>query len=586
MKARLELALMMSASLLAPAVARAAWSVDPVTVHATTDACPLVAAASDAQDGAIVVWQQDDAANPGVFRLLAKRVLANGEVDAAWPADGALVSSMETVNRPALGALGDGSGGAYVWWMEQWSRSLYLTRILPDGTIAPGWLARGKSLGSLTTPAHRPLVFPDGQGGIWLGWLNGDPLATTGRISHLGPGGLGAGGWPTGGRGYAASSPDEGELQTLAFTFAPAPDGGAWVAWGDAMHDADGYHAGSWRLLRVASTGSVAPGWDAAGLPVRDFHGESLLDTGLYYYQPCFPPYFAASPVAVASDGAEGVYLFVSSTTSADASRLFHLDASGSPVPTWPAVGVATRSGGVDAGAEHSLRLFPEAAGGVFALEPAFYDHGTDLELIRFTPAGTRTTWDQLWDPRGFEAIVPPSGDAYLASCWPTGPTGPYSPYAHIALRQTYASGAEGPGFYEWFDRTGGTTYYGDIGLAPTSGAGAILAWSQVYERQGVFARRFTGAGQVAVEPGVVVAQALRLRFAPGRGVVATLGRVAEGRIQLHDVTGRACAGTDVPAGAREVTLEGTATLAPGLYFARHRGPGGAIETGRVVIVR
>jgi hypothetical protein len=39
---------MLSASLLAPAVAHAAWSVDLVTVHATTDECPLVAAASDA----------------------------------------------------------------------------------------------------------------------------------------------------------------------------------------------------------------------------------------------------------------------------------------------------------------------------------------------------------------------------------------------------------------------------------------------------------------------------------------------------------------------------------------------------------
>jgi hypothetical protein len=205
--------------------------------------------------------------------------------------------------------------------------------------------------------------------------------------------------------------------------------------------------------------------------------------------------------------------------------------------------------------------------------------------LSRITPAGTRTMWSRV-TPDGFECIVPPSGDTYLASYWPNGPYGPYQPYASLQLEQTYASGAEGPGFLEWHDQPV-IHWYGDIGLAPTSGAGAILTWSQAYQRQGVFARRFSQAGQVTgVEPGGATARALRLRFAPGRGVIAALGSVAEGRIQLLDVAGRVCGGADVPAGAREVALEGTASLAPGLYFARHRGADGAIETGRVVVVR
>jgi hypothetical protein len=49
---------------------------------------------------------------------------------------------------------------------------------------------------------------------------------------------------------------------------------------------------------------------------------------------------------------------------------------------------------------------------------------------------------------------------------------------------------------------------------------------------------------------------------------------------------GRACGGADVPSSAREVTLAGTAPLAPGLYFARHHGADGSGETGRVVVVR
>jgi hypothetical protein len=599
MKARLGIALVLSAALFVPAVGHAGWSADPVTVHATTDACPLVAAASDAQDGAIVVWQQNDAANPGVYRLLAQRVLASGDVDASWPVDGALVSSA-TSNRVALGALGDGSGGAYVWWMQ--STALYLTRILPDGTIAPGWPANGKTVGFLPTSAFRPLVFADGQGGIWLGWLAGALASRLGHVKHLGPDGLGAGGWPTNGRGYAVSSSDEGERRTLAFTYAPAADGGAWIAWGDALNDSVGLLAGSWRLKRVTSTGLTAPGWDAAGLPVRDFQGELLVD------QPYFGDFgdFAAALVAVAPDGADGAYLLLSDVFGEVGlgaefqPKLFHFDAAGLPDPSWPAAGICPHPGlaAFDLSATHadySLRLFPEAAGGVFALCPHAYGSWPtfgDVTLHRVTAAGTPADWPTAWSgrnmhlPFGLEAIVPPSGDTYIASYFPDGPHGRYDPYAFLALDQTYASGAEGAGFGEG-QAQHVTDCYGDIGLAPTSNAGAIFAWSQVYERHGVFARRFTGAGQVtAVEPGAVVAQALRLRFAPGRGVVATLGSVAEGRIRLLDVAGRVCAGAEVPAGAHEVTLEGTAMLAPGLYFARHRGADGAIETGRVVIVR
>jgi hypothetical protein len=88
------------------------------------------------------------------------------------------------------------------------------------------------------------------------------------------------------------------------------------------------------------------------------------------------------------------------------------------------------------------------------------------------------------------------------------------------------------------------------------------------------------------VEPTPESPRVFRLRFAPGHGVVAIVGGVEAGRIWLYDVTGRVCAGVEVPAGALEVTIEGTATIAPGLYFAQHRGADGSVETGRVVIVR
>jgi hypothetical protein len=323
---------------------------------------------------------------------------------------------------------------------------------------------------------------------------------------------------------------------------------------------------------------------------VRDFHGELLVDV-LPYYWPCEPPYLAASPVAVAADGAGGAYLLLSDVDGGEATpKLFHRDSTGSPDPSWPAAGVTPyQSGGreaVDYGADWSLRLFPEVAGGVFALLPCYYSEGfSEVDLFRFAPAGTYSGWTAAWGD-GLESLVPPTGETWFATYFPHGPMSPFSPDAFLHLDQTAASGASGPGFTESHDQAA-VAWYGDIGLAPTSNAGAIFAWSQEHERFGIFARRFAPGGQVtAVEPAIAPARALRLRFAPGRGVVVTPGRVAGGRVLLYDPAGRVCAGADVAAGEHEVTIEGTAALASGIYFARHRGSDGAIETGRVVVIR
>jgi hypothetical protein len=493
MQVRLGIALILGAAFLAPAVGRAAWSANPVTVHATTDHCPLVAAASDAQNGAIVVWQQ----NSGSLRpFLAKHLLASGDVDPAWPAAGASVTTA-TGGGGALGALSDDSGGAYVWWLE--GPSFYLTHMLTNGTIASGWPARGKLMGSLfvsefgTVPS-RPQVFPDGQGGVWAGWLSGARLATLGRIYHLGPDGLGAGGWPTTGRAYAVSgSPDLGLPQTLGFAYAPAPDGGAWVAWVDAPYDS-AFHAGSCRLLRVNSSSNVVSGWPGLGKIVSTFHGELLSGS---YYEPS--PYYGECPVAVASDGAAGAYLlrydvYVDSYYGTVCHPLLaRFDSIGARPPSWPSdrgTHVSGFESSMDHGPECSLRLFPEEGGGVFMLRPSYFSEGgSSLTLTRFTPTGSQTAWASS-GTCGFECIVSPNGETWLADYWPVGRQGPFSPSAELALMHTRSSGQEGPGYWEYHDVQFGT-WYGDIGLAPAQENDAIFVWSQETERFGIFAQIF-----------------------------------------------------------------------------------------------
>lgn len=582
MKPGAFLALVSLAATSASTSAHAGWSADPVAVHATTETCPLVAAASDGADGAIVVWQEETAADPTQHRLRAKRLFATGVVDPAWPAGGVLVSNATTMNRGALGAVGDGVGGAYVWWME--GAGLYLTRLLGDGTIAPGWTARGRGVGTLTTAGHRPRVFADGGGGIWLGWLAGAAPSTAGRIAHLGPAGTGVNGWPNGSRAYAPSTVEIGGRLTTTFAFAPAPDGGAWIAWGDVVVGEAGFEPGSWRVQRTTPAGLVVPGWDPEGVAVREFHGERLGTN----------PWFSAALVAVAADGASGLYLLAADVlgevgNAVAPPRLHRLDGAAAPVSTWPSGGVLVPATGLDyasdGGANYSLRLDPASDGGVFAIRPTFFSHGSGMFLVRFSPTAAASGWGGA-EPYGFEALVPPSGDTYLASCWPSGPYGPYQPNAYVALDQTAATGAKGPGYLEWHSEPV-ITWYGDVGLAPTSGGGAILVWSQVRERFGLFARRFTPAGEVTGVPTVAAGtRTMTLRFVVGRGVVVRMDGAARSRVRLHDVSGRIRAEAELPAGAREVVFAGTASLAPGLYFARAISATGEAVTGRVVVRR
>lgn len=137
--------------------AHGGWSADPVEVHATSALCPLVSVSDDGHRGSIVVWQENTASG-GLLR--AQHLLASGDVDPAWSGPAA-VSNID-VARGALGTVSDGTGGAYVWWME--NTMLMLNRLAPNGAVASGWLARGKNVGSLPTTDHRPRAMSDGAG--------------------------------------------------------------------------------------------------------------------------------------------------------------------------------------------------------------------------------------------------------------------------------------------------------------------------------------------------------------------------------------------------------------------------------------
>src|SRR5262245_41576982 len=95
--------------------ALAGWGPDGATIRSTTADIPLVAACSDGGAGTFVAWQERSTYPAGTLRV--QHVLASGDPDPSWPADGAFATSAD-VARGFLDVLPDRLGGVYVCWTE------------------------------------------------------------------------------------------------------------------------------------------------------------------------------------------------------------------------------------------------------------------------------------------------------------------------------------------------------------------------------------------------------------------------------------------------------------------------------------
>jgi len=129
--------------------------------------------------------------------------------------------------------------------------------------------------------------------------------------------------------------------------------------------------------------------------------------------------------------------------------------------------------------------------------------------------------------------------------------------------------------------------------VACTDGLGGfIVAWRVLDGEPPVLAgevraMRYTLQGAaVGVPPDARPGRRLRACWISDAGVRAAFGAGTEARrLDVCDLAGRRVAMVEVPATVTEVTVPGTRQLAPGLYFVRVSGPGGA-ERAKVVVTR
>jgi len=160
------------------------------------------------------------------------RVLADGSIAPGWPAAGLrLTRGLGYQQLSYHGVVADSLGGVLLNWFDQVAQPavVYVARLGPDGTMAPGWPSGGARVSDL--PGYFPSVAPDGLGGSYVAYLV-TGAGYHGYVQHLSASGGLALGWPASGvpvvfpTEFFAFQQDE-----LAVT--PDRSGGAIVTWND-----------------------------------------------------------------------------------------------------------------------------------------------------------------------------------------------------------------------------------------------------------------------------------------------------------------------------------------------------------------
>ena len=377
-------------------------------------------------------------------------------------------------------AVSDGAGGVIVVWADSRTGSfdIYATRVLANGTIAPGWTTNGNPVCTSAGNQQNPAVVADGAGGVIVCWedylLAPNVNLYAQRITGAG---TIASGWP------ASSTP--GVAVCTASNLQQDPhiaatgDGGAIVAWQDRRSGTDDIYA-----LRLTASGGLASGWVANGFGVCTATG-------------------AQSKPRLASDGASGAFVMFTDNLNICLQRV---TGAGAIAAGWPAATTLGNVLGTDPSSASVGDLLPDGAGGVFACWYLQLDASPRVQ--RRTSAGAISAG---WPAGGFLTCAGGTCDGYVQSATfvPDGAGGVTLAYRNIlvanerifAMRMT-AGGARAAGWPT--TRVTLCTSSGvktDQTLAPDGGGGAIVGWTD--ERASAWAPYFirvTGAGTVPSE--------------------------------------------------------------------------------------
>lgn len=506
------------------------WPLDGVAATRAPYGQYSSAVVSDGTGGAYVAWN-DDRDYPTTQRdLYLQHLTATGAVWPGWPADGLPVGP-QAGSQGSPRMLPDGSGGVVITWSQATYDlpDVLATRILADGTVAPGWPAEGR----LVLAGHRlARIEPDLAGGFYLaaGRVNSEGWYDSFRAQRLTFDGALSPGWPL--DGLVVCQPLPGNRDGLRA--AADGEGGLLLTWYD-------YRLPGGEILasRVTPQGTLSPGWPLDGLFVS---GRGTPEA----------EYF---PI-VATDGSGGAYVVWEITRSwvpEVVSQIQHLTAAGTVAPGWPVGGVRV----APSQSMYDVILVPDGAGGAIVI---WRDRG--LYAQRFAADGVVATRLALASADVTRERVRlewhgPGAGALEATLERRVGEGEW--------RQMGRALPEGPDALAFEDRD----------VVP----GERYGYRLTYREDGVLTR--TPEHWLEVPLGASFALA---GFAPnpsprrGASVAFTLPDDSPATLEVHDIAGRLVMRRDIGAlgvGRHTMAIEGDARLDPGMYLIRLRSAAG-----------
>ena len=482
---------------------------------------------TDGAGGAIVVWQYFRNPRLNVF---ATRVLASGELDPAWPADGRALLADSAAQETAFGGqafpviVSDGAGGAIVAWQDERlenDTNIFAQHVLASGVLDPAWPANGRALSTARGQQDIPTIVSDGAGGAIVTWMDGRSSVTDVDIfaQHVLASGAVDPAWPANGAALCTA------LAPQAFpNIASDGAGGAIVTWYDFRPSGTSLDIYAQHLTR---SGIVDPVWPA--------NGRAL----------CLAPGAQQNPTIV-SDGAHGAIV----TWEDPRDGTFHIFAqrvlgTGAIAPGWPVDGRAVCTAPIDQ--IHPLLTSDGASGAIVTWLDARNGRNHNPFAQHVLASGAI---DPAWPVNG-RALSLSSGEEIEASIVPDAAGGAivaWEENSFIMVNHVQASGLLDPTFpvngrfvrlLLTFQRSPDLT---------TAGAGrAIVAWSDAEPNAGsdIYAMIVETVGTLAVDPSGPPGPAIA--FAPpnpnpARGPVTlrfSLPRAAEVRLAIFDLGGR-----------------------------------------------
>ncbi|MEO5989786.1 MAG: FlgD immunoglobulin-like domain containing protein [Candidatus Eisenbacteria bacterium] len=236
---------------------------------------------ADGDGGGYALWSDvPTAAWPnGPWTARLQHISANGVVAPGWPEDGLLLSTGGHQNIP-IGIVSDGQGGVIAAWTEEevglWPmKRLWVQRVRPDGTSAPGWPSNGIMVEEGTL-GYESMV-KDHAGGATLSWYP-SPSApdvssrpTVRRVTRDGVVNPYWGGYPdVDGQPVASPTPSAGPV-TVSFALATLSSVEAKV------FDLSGRRVRDLGRIAESPAGQRSLVWDG-----RDDEGAAL-PAGLYF---------------------------------------------------------------------------------------------------------------------------------------------------------------------------------------------------------------------------------------------------------------------------------------------------------------